>query len=1058
MVNFILGRSGYGKTELIKKLILKELDSGNNNIILIIPEQSSFETEKNILEFLGNKNFAKIKILNFSNLSSFVFEKLNMPDLKPVNNIKQIIILNNILEELSPQLEIYKKSSSNINFIELLLKTIQELKSNKVTLEDLDKILELSKKELLKQKIRELKLIYHSFNNICHEKFQNCSNILNLTEKLLKDHKIFENYTVFVDEFDGFDMQQFDILEYIITQSQDTYMSFCTDRTDYYLFENINQTIKKIINISQKNNVEHKIFANLTQNMRAQNEELKILEQNIFRPNKIKNHKTPENIFFSSSHDIHGECEKLVQNIKDIIISKKYHYRDIVILLRNSSEYPDIIKSLLKKDGINYFLDFPEKLFNKNITNLILAIFDIIINNYNSQDIIKLLKTNLINISQEDVYLLENYVLLWKIKSKSWFSEFTMHPDGFYSQFEQKDIELLEKINQIREKIITPIYKFHQKNKNSTGKEISIALYELILEFKVPEKFREFCCEISTKNNIEVAEKYAFIWSNIIDVLNQVAETIGDQKIKLEKYAEIFKFSLNTVDCSYVPQNSDSILITSVERARIFDKKVVFIVGAVSGEFPKDPEFSEIFNINEINYINSLGVNLNKNLEKSLITERFLVYKSLSCVSDMIFVSWHTSEPSEIIHEIKNIFPNTKFYNKNILENQELSEQEINIIKIFLDKNKFNFNNKLKTQELFGNNLVLSASQIEKYFTCKFWYFCQYGLNLKYIQETSFKNLDYGNIVHFLLEILIQKYVKHKKYLNLEQELDFDINNLLSDYVNKNFMGLDNKSKLFIYKLSKIKITVKFLINYFIEEFNQSKFQVLETEFKTPELKLDIMNKKTVSIIGKIDRIDTMNLNNQTYFRIIDYKTSSKEFKLSNILDGMNMQMLIYLLAVSRNNNNMLPAGVLYFKALRPILEAKNINNIQKLSQELDKSLKMNGLIVENKDVILGMEPESQGKYIPVLLKNDEIKSSECTVNPNELDIIFNYIENKIKHVSNKIFDGNFSPRPIVLNNNNSCEFCNFKNICLNNKNNIKNTQNLSKSESIDIMKNYNSP
>ena len=174
MVNFILGRSGYGNTELIKKLILKELDSGNNNIILIIPEQSSFETEKNILEFLGNKNFAKIKILNFSNLSSFVFEKLNMPDLKPVNNIKQIIILNNILEELSPQLEIYKKSSSNINFIELLLKTIQELKSNKVTLEDLDKILELSKKELLKQKIRELKLIYHSFNNICHEKFQNC--------------------------------------------------------------------------------------------------------------------------------------------------------------------------------------------------------------------------------------------------------------------------------------------------------------------------------------------------------------------------------------------------------------------------------------------------------------------------------------------------------------------------------------------------------------------------------------------------------------------------------------------------------------------------------------------------------------------------------------------------------------------------------------------------------------------------------------------------------------------------------------------------------------------
>ena len=68
---------------------------------------------------------------------------------------------------------------------------------------------------------------------------------------------------------------------------------------------------------------------------------------------------------------------------------------------------------------------------------------------------------------------------------------------------------------------------------------------------------------------------------------------------------------------------------------------------------------------------------------------------------------------------------------------------------------------------------------------------------------------------------------------------------------------------------------------------------------------------------GKIDRVDLFREDGQLYVRVIDYKTGKKEFRLSDLLCGLNMQMLLYLAALAENGEErygapLLPAGVLY--------------------------------------------------------------------------------------------------------------------------------------------------
>ena len=54
----------------------------------------------------------------------------------------------------------------------------------------------------------------------------------------------------------------------------------------------------------------------------------------------------------------------------------------------------------------------------------------------------------------------------------------------------------------------------------------------------------------------------------------------------------------------------------------------------------------------------------------------------------------------------------------------------------------------------------------------------------------------------------------------------------------------------------------------------------------------------TVSLAGKVDRVDGYIRDGRLYLRVMDYKSGKKSFSLSDIWYGLNMQLIIYLYAL----------------------------------------------------------------------------------------------------------------------------------------------------------------
>ena len=71
MLHFILGTAGTGKTSTVRNRIVNEVKEGKSGIILLTPEQYTFESEKALLKSLGATAADRAEVLSFTKLIEY---------------------------------------------------------------------------------------------------------------------------------------------------------------------------------------------------------------------------------------------------------------------------------------------------------------------------------------------------------------------------------------------------------------------------------------------------------------------------------------------------------------------------------------------------------------------------------------------------------------------------------------------------------------------------------------------------------------------------------------------------------------------------------------------------------------------------------------------------------------------------------------------------------------------------------------------------------------------------------------------------------------------------
>ncbi|MCH5202887.1 MAG: PD-(D/E)XK nuclease family protein, partial [Oscillospiraceae bacterium] len=985
------------------------------------------------------------------------------------------------IDECQDNIPLFSKTKNKKELISLMLSAIREYKTCNISTEQILATADILEDETLKNKLIETSLIKDAFDTLVNKSYIDPDELISIANNSLKENNVFRDYIIALDSFSGFTNAELEFLEKLMTDSREFYISLTTDNThNNELFFTTERTNRQLINIARKNGIKISSPVVLDSPVRFRNPDLIPILRNVYRIDKETSNNKPQDIMVYESENRYSECDFVARNIRRLIIEEYYKYDDIAVVFRENNTYNGIIDTVFEKYNIPYFLDKNQDIFSKPLIKLVVSIFESINTSFNREKLINMLKSGLFSYSQEEISAFENYLYVWNISGSGLLKDFEDNPRGFVPEFTESDKKLLKKINEIRSNIITPILKFRKNSLNTTAEEITKNLYNLLLEFNITENIVLLAERFEEKGEINLSNETRRIWDILMNVLDKMINLLSNRNISLKEYSDLIMLQFNSSDIGFIPRAMDQVIVSGIERVRLTQKKAIFVLGCNEGEFPKTTSSSGIFTESERKILIEKGMEVNDSVEELNYKEMYLAYYALTLPSSKLYVSYcnsslkgDTKTASSIIRELSEIYPKITFSSdremttedklwcKNSafqhMANSMNVESKTQTVLIDYFNNQEDYKNKTQTlldlkeetpakikdkensEKLFGKDLHLSASQVEVYHLCKFKYFCQYGLNAKERKTAEIDSLQYGTLTHYLLERFLKEHTKDSFSSYSTDDISKIVSQYLQDYANNEIGGIDNKSKRFKYLFYRMKSNAIKLIIHIIKELSQSDYTPVAFELGVgkdiPAYNLTLDDGSILSIRGFIDRVDIMKKNDLSYVRVVDYKTGTKIFKLSDVLYGLNLQMLIYLSAVSKNGqdyfgSDLVPSGVLYQPASASFVNADREDEKDVIDSKISKGLRMNGLILDNDSVLYGMDKSDSGVFIPVYHnKRGAFTGAEYLADLVEMGKIFKNIDNLLVNMAKTLHNGEIEFNP-AKDKYDACKYCPYISVC----------------------------
>lgn len=1093
----VYGRAGTGKSEYCYREIVQKIKE-ENKILIITPEQFSFTAEKKLMDAIDTQAVLNAEVVTLSRMAYRVINEIGGKTKTNLSKCGKAMLIYSILNNNKKELKFLGKTDENVDMIDT---AITEFKKHGISLEQLSEEINKQDDIYLKNKLKDLSIVYNGFEEQLSGKYIDETDLLTILAQNIENTDMFKDAVIYIDEFAGFTSQEYEIIEKLVQIAKQVTITTCTDELhdiknpDTDIFYSNQVTVNKLLEVAQK--CDAKIEEIKLENpYRFKSTELKHLEQNLYDNKPKKYNKQVENMQLFLAKNQYSEIEEVAKNILKLVRDGGYRYRDISIITKNIATYSSLARAIFDKYDIPIFIDENRDLNQNIVIQYVLTILEIFIKNWSYEAVFNYIKTGFSNIEDDDIFKLEKYCLKWGIKQNKWKKEFT------YGNYEEKDKAEIERLEQIRKDLVDPLMNLkHKIDENKTVRGISKAIYEFLVEQQIFEKVKEKIEELNEIGQVDLANEYESSLQNIIEILDEIVLVFDEDKITIDKYNQILKIGFKNSSLTKIPGTQDQVIMGDVDRSRSHKVKAIFIIGLNDGEFPSVRKDEGFLNDSDRDILKQDGIELAKGTIDKLYEDSFNIYKAFTTAEEKLYLLYSSSDmqgkalrPSMLINKIKKIYPmiqeqsdvierkseilNKKTTYEELIANLSKLKEQDSIDKIwyyvyYYYKKDVEWNEKLQQSlkglsytnipekieqnnidRLYGNTLVTSISKLERYRSCPFSYYLQYGLKIKPQEELKIQTLNTGTFIHEVIDEFFETVKSQGIELEeiTEEQLSEIINKIIDVKLgqNKNYIFTSTaKYRALVIRLKKI---IKKALKYIIGTIVQSRFEVLGTEVgfgdkgKYKPIRLTLDDGKRIEIIGKIDRIDTAKGEDGKYLRIIDYKSSAKNIDLNEVYAGLQIQLLTYLDA-SCKEEDLMPAGVLYFSMLEQMIKSNKRMEQEEIEEKIRANFKMKGLILADVKVVKLHDKNLQNgssALIPAYIGKDGELSEKKTsgVTAEQFKELQKYMYTVIKQISREILGGNIDLKPYYKDKKTPCKYCDYKSICSFNMGGCENSYN----------------
>lgn len=1067
MLNLILGLSGTGKTYTAYTKIKDCIEKGEK-CLLIVPEQFTQGAEFRIFKLFSDAGSALVTVCSFSGLAQRILKQFGGISAKLLSDAGRAVYVRRAMDAVQDDLVRFAKHRRSPSFCQMCADVITELKTAGASP---DKLFETAESGTKGERIRELALVYKAYNALIENTALDSSDriVLAADKPFLPQ---LSDVNVFVDNFDGFTFPEYRMLNTLL-QAKECTVTLCCDslhdnEAGMGLTSPVKATAARLRSMAARLNVPVAAPVILTKDYRHQNE--KTLEGvAAILCGKAAEVQQGGEFYLNAYNSRTKEAKHIAAGIAQLR-NKGVSFDEITIICRLLDEYEYPLRHALEMYNIPYFLDSGKTVENTAVAAFLRSGLALLKNGLNSEEILRLLKSGLCGYTTAQLAELENYAYTWRLTSQDWRRPFTNNPSGF-GEMTKGDKSRLSAAEQMRESAVDKIDNFISKAKKGDVLCISKQLYLLLDSFKASENLLKNAEVLSENGKEELAQEMRRSWDLAMEFLSQMPLLLQNTDITVQEYDELLLILMRGSELGSVPQNQNAVIVTTADRARLESPEYCFVAGSIEGEFPKAVGASGLLTHQDREALVQNGVDMPGSFEHRMLLEQMFYYKAIAAAKKGLYVSYVPSafgggelssalnpvieiiKPKELKLSLQQLCATPAAALDTLCENGfdssgetvsvlaalkgcEDEETAIAAMEAARAEKDYAIENKAVLHEVLGNEITLSPTRIERYQTCKFAYFLEYILRIKLRKKAELSPLESGSLVHFVLEnVLLQLsdgFVKADKE-KLAQLCD----NLVTQYIAEK---MPDATLRFEKIIAKIKESVLLLLQFMQKEQEQSSFKPAAFEQSIGDdgiqpVLLTTAGGEKVRVVGKIDRVDVMHSEDKTYIRVVDYKTGTKAFSLSDVYCGLNMQMLLYMFTLCKNGGevykNPCEAGVLY-------LLADPAPETAPRGSKSETVFKTDGILIKDVKILKAMDKEAKGIFIPVKLKDeaavkknqDIFPKSDKLASLEKLGCIENHINTLVVQMAESLYNGEIKAEPLIKGTKRPCEVCDYCAVC----------------------------
>lgn len=1075
MIRYIVGPSNSGKSQLLHQMIGERL--GKVKQLLLVPEQYTLQAEIELINDLELEGIIDVEVMSFNRLCTRVINDTGDLIETEINSLGKAMVLRSILDKHAEELQVFSEVSKKTGFIDKLTTLLSEMKRVGVDTETLKSKLSSVGDHLLERKLNDVMVILNYYNEFMLKGYFDEEDKLLAVISRLKDAEILNQAVVYYDGFDSFSNQEYQLIKAMIVEAKASVFALAIDtRGRNEIYSPVLRTYNKLREIAKNLDIKESMKEVLE---RDDSSDLNALKHEFF---SYPYHVYDQEVTGVSLHMNNNLYDEIELVARDIILQTRqgYRYKDMLVITGQIEVYASIIKRIFGEYNIPYFIDEKVSVMNHPIIKFILSSLRCINSGFKKSDVISVLKTGLTDVEESNADGLENYILANGLRGNQWLEAF------------EDDV-----LEDSREKLISKLMLLKSELPlKATIADMTKSLFKYLIETEVPEKIESWIQYLKDENALDKVGESTQIWHTVIEIFDQLIELEGQDTKTLKEYIRILEAGFREVTLGLIPPSIDQVVVGSVERSKSKSVKGLYIIGLNDGVIPKKYSDEGILLDDEKLLLKENGLDLETDSGSIIARDAFSTFSALAKAENFVRFSFALSDkegkalrPSIYVDKLSRIFTqlevkshvlegvdpldafNPMTHYKSVTEHLRLYADDHKIDEnwfavlawykknmpektarleeaIFYD-NQIESIPKNLTNKLYELPLTSSVSRLERFSRCPFSHFVHYGLKPKRRDEFELRLPDIGSLFHQSLERFDALMKEEKEdWMTIEKARTFELIDRIVDELvdgfNSNILMSSHRFKYLIKKLKRVGKRAAWTL---VTQVKQGEFMPYAHEIKfstkgidvVPPIMVELSNGQRMMLEGQIDRIDIYEHQGKKYIKIIDYKSGSKKFSMSEVYQGLQLQLMVYMEAVLENHDyfgaeTLNPAGVFYFKIDDPLLESEILQG-EMTESEILKALKMDGMLVEDLTIARAMDKgiieDRKSSVIPFELKKDDtISSRSKTLVETDFYRLIEHVTQTVKSIGDEITDGVTKIDPIKVGTKTGCQSCDYKSIC----------------------------